>query len=108
MKILAKSIIATLATVSIVSGATYAFKTIDSVKSQTILSGDLMEMGWFQQVNDQLPPFDGVSGDVLAIGTDGKPKWVCEQGTTGCGGAVPTVPQKYCAAGNIISCILQK
>jgi hypothetical protein len=92
MKTLTKSLFAATASTAILISAAYGFATIDSVKTQTITTGDVMGMGWFQQVNDRLPPVGGVSGDVLAIGADGKPKWVCEQGTAGCGGTGSTYP----------------
>jgi hypothetical protein len=37
------------------SGTTYA-STIGSVTPQTIGSGDFIGAGWFQAVNDRLPP----------------------------------------------------
>lgn len=77
MKVFLKSFIYTLTIVAFASGIVYAATTVTTViKSQPIGTDDIIGEGWFQQVNDRVPPpSSNVPGQVLTISTTGEMVW---------------------------------
>jgi hypothetical protein len=68
MNAFSKSFVAFLAVLSTFCGVAYAATgtVITTVKPQDLGTGAIMGTGWYQMVNDYLPPVKGTAGQVLS------------------------------------------